>query len=593
LTGERAGMVSSPENLKPRAPTSWTEAEGNIDRSDSASSGAGPAWSENQCMHGSSTSGNREVPGSPGEDGQPGREGKAECRTPLTNDHGKSDSPIVPEKRPNKAPKGAAEAVEGRGLAKGNAEQRDTCRTQGRESVTTGLDRVREAAKRDKEMRFTALLHHVDEERLEAAYHALTRKAAAGVDGVTWEQYGEGLDENIRELHDRLHRGAYRASPARRVNIPKADGRQRPLGIVTLEDKVVQRAVVEVLNAIYEQDFLGFSYGFRPGRSQHDALDALATGIRWKKVSWVLDADIRGFFDTIDHEWLMKFVEHRIGDQRVLRLLRKWLKAGVLEEGCWQVSEEGTPQGAVISPLLANIYLHYAFDQWVQRWRTREAQGEVIVVRYADDIVVGLQHRRDAERLREELAERLGKFGLELHAEKTRLLEFGRFAARQREQRGEGKPETFGFLGFTHICATTRAGKFRVMRRTVSKRMRAKLHDVKTELRRRMHQPVPEQGAWLRSVVQGYFNYHAVPGNIDVMQTFRARVAQHWHRTLRRRSQQHRPSWARTSRLVEQWLPRARNLHPWPEERFLRHHPRQEPGAVTPLAGIRAGGLQQ
>jgi len=511
-------------------------------------------------------------------------------RTPPMHEPGKSDSPVVPEKPPNKAPLGAAEAVEGRGLAKGNAGQAATCRTQGRESVPDGLQRVREAAKRDKEERFTALLHHVNPERLKAAYHALKRKAAAGVDGVTWEQYGEHLDEHIADLHDRLHRGAYRAKPARRVHIPKADGRQRPLGIVTLEDKVVQRAVVEVLNAIYEQDFLGFSYGFRPGRRQHDALDALATGIQWRRVNWVLDADIRGFFDAIDHDCLMRFVEHRIGDQRVLRLIRAWLKAGVLEEGSWHASEAGTPQGAVISPLLANIYLHYAFDLWVQRWRKREASGDVVVVRYADDIVVGLQTRAEAERFREELAERLSKFGLELHAEKTRLLAFGRFATENGKRRGKNKPETFEFLGFTHICGTTRAGKFHVMRRTSSKRMRAKLHEVKTELRRRMHVSVPEQGAWLRGVVRGYFNYHAVPGNIGPLQTFRFRVAQQWHKTLRRRSQKDRTTWERTSRLVEAWLPRARTLHPYPEARFFRHHPRQEPGAGKPLAGICAGG---
>jgi RNA-directed DNA polymerase len=517
-----------------------------------------------------------------------GPRGEGMSRTPPMNDRGKSDSPIVPEKPPNKACSHAAEALEGRGLAKGNAGQDATRRTQRRGSVSAGLDRVREVANQDKDVRFTALLHHVTLDRLKAAYYALKRKASAGVDGVTWSEYGEQLEENIQDLHSRVHRGAYRAKPARRVYIPKTDGRRRPLGIVTLEDKVVQRAVAEVLNAVYEQDFLGISYGFRPGRSQHNALDALASGIRWKKVGWVLDADIRGFFDAIDHEWLMRIVAHRIGDQRVLRLIRKWLKAGVLEEGNWPVSKAGTPQGAVLSPLLANIYLHYAFDLWAQRWRKRSASGDVVVVRYADDIVVGFQHHDDAELFREEFAARLDEFGLELNGEKTHLLEFGRFATRNRKRRGEGKPETFEFLGFTHVCGTTRSGKFRVMRRTSSRRMGAKLHDVKAELRRRMHHPVPEQGAWLRRVVQGYFNYHAVPGNIQAMQTFRHRVAKHWHQTLRRRSQNDRTTWARTGRLVEYWLPPARNLHPWPEERLLRHYPRQEPGALCCEAGYVA-----
>ena len=519
-----------------------------------------------------------------------GARGEGMSRKTSTNDRGKSDSPIVPEKPPNKTCKSAAEVVEGRGLAKGNTVKRAACRTQGRGNASTGLDRVRDAARRDKGMRFTALLHHVNVDLMKAAYHALKRKAAAGVDGVTWEQYGQNLEENLQDLHDRLHKGAYRAKPARRSYIPKADGRQRPLGIVTLEDKIVQRSVGEVLNAIYEQDFLGFSYGFRTGRSQHNALDALASGIRWKKVSWVLDADIRGFFDAINHDWLMKMVEHRIGDRRVLRLIRKWLRAGVMEDGKLCKSEKGSPQGSVISPLLANIYLHYVLDLWAQQWRERAAKGVVIVVRYADDIVVGFQYQREGEEFLKKLQERLSKYGLELNMNKTKLLEFGRFAARDRKSRGTGKPETFDFLGFTHICGTTRAGKFRVMRRTNRKRMQAKLQEVKTELRKRMHQTIPEQGKWLQRVVRGYLNYHSVPGNINQMQKFRFRIAHHWRHTLRRRSQNDRTNWERMRKIVASWLPRARVLHPWPEERFLRQHPRQEPSAVVPLAGICAGG---
>ena len=513
-------------------------------------------------------------------------------RNPKMNGRRKSDSPIVPEKQPNKVQRCTAEDVEGRGLAKGNTGERAACRTQSRESALSGLDRVRAAARRDKGMRFTALLHHVNLDRMRAAYFQLKPKAAAGVDDVTWEQYGCNLERNLQRLHDRLHKGAYRAKPARRSYIPKADGRKRPLGIVTLEDKLVQRSVTLVMNAIYEQDFLGYSYGFRPGRSQHNALDALASGIRWKKVSWVLDADIRGFFDAIDHEWLVKMVEHRIGDRRVLRLIRKWLRAGVLEDGELTVSEEGTPQGSVISPLLANIYLHYVFDLWAQRWRQREARGDVIIIRYADDIVLGFQYHPDAVRFKEELHQRMAKFGLELNEKKTHLLEFGRFAAQNQKRRGQRKPETFEFLGFTHICSTTRAGKYRVMRRTIARRMQSKLQEIKKELRCRMHIPVMEQGKWLRSVVNGYFNYHAVPGNLYRMQKFRDQVMRHWMKTLQRRGQKDKTNWARMNRLGDRWIPRARNRHPHPEERMVRQYPRQEPSAVVPLAGICAGGVQ-
>jgi RNA-directed DNA polymerase len=435
--------------------------------------------------------------------------------------------------------------------------------------VSRALDRVRQVAKRDRRARFTALLHHVTVDRLREAYLRLRKGAAPGVDGVTWEQYGERLEEHLRELHDRLHRGAYRAKPSRRAYIPKADGRSRPLGIAALEDKVVQRAVVEVMNAIYEADFLGFSYGFRPGRSQHQALDALAVGIGTKKVNYVLDADIRGFFDAIDHEWLMKFVEHRIADRRVLRLLRKWLAAGVMEDGSLTRSTGGTPQGATVSPLLANVYLHYVFDLWAQQWRKTRARGEMIVVRYADDFVVGFQYQADAERFLGELRERLRGFALELHPDKTRLLAFGRFAARQRRQRGErGSPETFHFLGFTHLCGQSKRGRFLLMRRTMAQRLRAKLKEVKAELMRRRHRSIAEQGAWLGQVVRGHYAYYAVPTNVHALQAFRTQVERHWRFALARRSQRGWVTWARMRRLSSRWLPPPRILHPWPSERF-------------------------
>ena len=419
-------------------------------------------------------------------------------------------------------------------------------------------------------MRFTALLHHVyNPDALRAAYFALKRDAAPGVDGETWRRYGETREDNLRDLSDRLQRGAYRAKPVRRVYIPKADGRQRPLGVTALEDKIVQRAAVEVLNAIYETDFLGFSYGFRPGRSQHDALDALYTGLLTRKVNWVLDVDIRGFFDAIDHGWLVKFVEHRIADRRVVRLIQKWLNAGVLEDGKRMRVEEGTPQGGSASPLLANIYLHYAFDLWIQAWRRKQAHGDVIVVRFADDIVVGFQSQAEAERFQKELVARLRKFGLELHPEKTRLLEFGPYAAENRRKRGQGRPETFNFLGFTHICAKKRSnGRFTVLRQTIRKRLQAKLSEVKTELRRRMHDPVPEVGRWLRSVVGGHIRYYGVPMNAPALHLFRFRVGWLWQRALSRRSQKGRVCWDRMRRLIAHWLPLARVCHPYPLRRL-------------------------
>ncbi|MEM5390114.1 group II intron reverse transcriptase/maturase [Paraburkholderia phymatum] len=492
----------------------------------------------------------------------------------MMNGREKSDSAIVAKKPANNAGEPAAERVERRAGTKGNTGQSNTCRAQHRESVSHGLERVRQAARQRKKERFTALLHHVTIDLLREAFHALRRNAAPGVDGMTWRYFEAELEENLRRLHTQVQSGAYRALPVRRQYIPKPDGKQRPLGIAALEDKIVQRAVVEVLNAIYEEDFIGFSYGFRRGRSQHDAMDALSTAITRTPVNWILDADIRNFFDGLSQEWLIRFLEHRIGDQRIIRLVRKWLKAGVLEDGDLSVSETGTPQGSVASPLLANVYLHYAFDLWAQRWRRLEAKGNVIITRYADDIVVGFEHKADARRFWDAMRARLEKFGLALHPDKTRLLEFGRFAAVRRKRQGLGRPETFTFLGFIFICGRSLRGAFQLQRKSRGDRMRTKLRQIKGELRRRMHDPIPEQGTWLKQVVRGYFAYHAVPTNIRALGAFRHHVIGLWMRTLRRRSQKDRMSWTRMSQIAESWLPRPRILHPWPEQRFAVKHPR-------------------
>jgi group II intron reverse transcriptase/maturase len=504
----------------------------------------------------------------------------------------KSDLSTVAVKPVNASEGSEGESVERREGAEGNTSRHRTRRTQSRASVYPGLERVRERGRTEKKEQFTALLHHVDVDLLRAAFSWLKRDAAPGVDGLTWREYEQNLEANLADLHARVHRGAYRALPSRRKFIPKVDGRERPLGIAALEDKIVQRAVVEVLNAVYEEDFFGFSYGFRPGRSQHDALDALAVGITQTKVNWILDVDVRCFFDTVSHEWLIRFVEHRIGDSRMIRLIRKWLKAGVLEDGEWHSSETGTPQGAVVSPMLSNIYLHYAFDLWAERWRRHEARGHVILVRYADDILAGFEHESDAERFQADLRERFEKFALTLHPDKTRLIEFGRHAADHRKKRGLGKPATFTFLGFTHICGRSRTGYFQLKRKTRRDRMRAKLKALKVELRRRMHAPIPEQGRWLAQVVRGYFAYHAVPTNSRSLAAFRYHVTVLWHRTLRRRSQKDWTTWERISRLVAVYLPPARVLHPWPEARFAVKHPRWEPGARIAPAGICAGGAR-
>jgi len=495
----------------------------------------------------------------------------------MMNGRRKSDRPVVATKPANKAGElvtvvnePVAERVERRGLAKGKPPRQNTNRAQDRAIVQSALGRIRQAAVKDRKVKFTSLMHHIyNLSTLREAYYGLKRDAAPGIDGERWRQYGENLESNLEELAGRLRRGAYRAKAVRRVYITKDDGRQRPLGVTALEDKLVQRATVTVLNAIYETNFLGFSYGYRPGKGQHNALDALYTALLTRKVNWVLDGDLSSFFDSLDHEWLIKFIEHRVADQRVVRLIRKWLNAGVLEEGQWTCSEEGTPQGGSASPLLANIYLHYVFDLWVQHWRKTKAKGDVIVVRWADDFVVGFEHQSEAEQFHEELAERFAKFKLKLHPEKTRVIEFGRFAVNNRKRRGQGKPETFNFLGFTHICGQTRSKRmFTVLRRTMSKRKRAKLKEIKTELRQRLHDRVPEVGRWLRSVVAGHNRYYGVPSNLGSLSVFRFHVGRAWYRSLRRRSQKTRLTWERMRRLINLWLPRPMLHHPYPSRRF-------------------------
>ena len=527
------------------------------------------AESETLGMWGSSMRGNREALQTPTLDGSAGRSEKAKSRNVDMHVCGESDALIVPVKRANKAGGcAAAESAEGRRSTKGNAPQAYSRRTQSRGCKSQGLWRVRQAARRDRRRRFTALLHHVTPELLRASYWELNRIAAPGIDGETWKEYRAQMEARILDLHERVQRGTYRAKPSKRAWIPKAGGK-RPLGIAALEDKIVQQAVRSVLEEIFEVEFLGFSYGFRPGRSAHDALDALWVGLMGRRINWVLDCDIRGFFDAIDHEWLVKFNEHRVGDRRVLRLIRKWLKAGVSEEGKWSKTVVGTPQGSVISPFLANVYLHYVLDLWVTHWRKQRA-GDVIVVRYADDFVMGFQHQWEAQCCLQELKERLGKFGLELHPEKTRLIEFGRFAAERRSEAGLGKPETFSFLGFTHYCGKTHKGAFTIKRQSMAKRTRAKLLDIKARLRRHMHSTVAEMGAWLRSVVRGWFNYHAVPGNSPSLGRFRNEVGRIWFGVLRRRSEKfRRRRWQYMARLIRYWLPPVRILHPYPNERLV------------------------
>ena len=469
------------------------------------------------------------------------------------------------EPRKNRGP----ERPEGRGLAKGNPGEQTRFWTQGQVDLPHALERIRAAARRDKKRRFTALWHHVyNVNRLRHAYLALKRNATPGIDGETWHSYGENLEANLKDLSTRLQRGSYKARPVKRIYIPKPDGRERPIGITALEDKIVQRAVTEVLDAVYEEDFLGFSYGFRPGRGPHDALDAVTVAIEKRPIRWVLDADIHGFFDTIDHEWMMRFVEHRIADRRVHRHNKKWLNAGVLEDETWREIDEGTPQGGVISPLLANIYLHYVLDTWAYWWRKHVARGCVIIVRYADDFIVGFQHKEDAERFHAELRDRLAKFNLTLSEQKTRLLPFGRYANTKHGGGGGGKPGTFGFLGFTHIFGKTRNGTFCVLRRTMAKKKNAKLADLAKQLRIRMHRPIRETGAWLQAVLRGHYQYYGVPRNYNSMGAFRHRLIEQWRKVLRRRSQKHRITWRYMDHLAERWLPRPKITQPYPTQRL-------------------------
>jgi RNA-directed DNA polymerase len=472
-------------------------------------------------------------------------------------------------KRPNKEDFASAEDVEGRTSPKGNGGESAAVRTPSRDTASIGLVAVRQAARRSKSVRFTALLHHITVDLLKQSYLALVRDAAPGIDGVTWQAYGENLDDKLKDLHERIHKGSYRARPAKRSYIPKADGSKRPLSIWCLEDKIVQQAVVAVLEAIYEEDFVGFSYGFRPGRGQHDALDALHVGILRRQVNWVLDADIQGFFDSMAHSWIIRFLEHRIADRRILRLVAKWLKVGIVEDGRVTRGARGAPQGAVVSPILANAYLHYVFDLWVHRWRRTKATGDVIVVRYADDTIVGFEHEHEARAFLQELQERMRTFDLALHPDKTRLIRFGRHAAKQRAELGEGKPETFDFLGFTHFCTRSRRrDTFVIGRKTIKKRMRAKLQAIKMELRARMHDPIAKTGAWVKQMLQGHLNYFAVSGNDPSLWCFSNEVRKRWLRSLRRRSQKAFLSWEKFTLIVDRFFPPIRILHPLPCHRF-------------------------
>lgn len=541
-----------------------------------------PTESETTGTVGNFPHGSRETPATFVSSMEADRSEKARCHKADMHVAGESDSSIVPKKPANNGSLLPAESAEGRELTEENIEQSLLDRTQRRNADGTpfvprsrGLLGVREATRKDSKLRFTSLLHHITPELLRSSFFDLKKRAAPGVDGETWRDYAVDFARRIDDLHGRIHRGAYRAKPSKRTYIPKPDGRMRPLGIASLEDKIVQQAARTVLECIYEQDFLGCSYGFRPKRSQHHALDALFVGITKRKVNWIIDADIRGFFDNISHEWLMKFLEHRIADRRMLRLLKKWLRAGVSEDGAWSPTKIGTPQGAVISPLYANVFLHYVLDLWINEWRKRHAKGEVIYVRYADDFVIGFREESDARRCLAALGQRIAKFGLELHPEKTRLIEFGRFAEERRAKRGDGPPETFDFLGFTHVSGKTRRGDFTIHRKTSRKKFQATLAKLKEQLLRRRHDDLAKVGSWLQSVYRGWCQYYAVPGNYARLRQFRTAIQVMWLRTLRRRSQRgRRLTWAKFSKLCQRWLPTPKILHPYPNVRFARQHPR-------------------
>jgi len=497
------------------------------------------------------------------------------------NARGKSDGPVVPMSPANKGDaESSTESAEGRGPARRNTKQSNLDRTSKPEHRRSrGLHGVRETARKRRQLKFSNLLHHINVELLTSSFYELKRKAAVGIDEMTWHEYEQDLEDRIVDLHGRIHRGAFRATPSKRVYIEKADGRKRPLGIPSLEDKIVQHAVRTVLQCIYEEDFVGFSYGFRPHRSPHQALDALYVAITEKRVNWILDADIEGFFDNIDRDWLVKFIEHRVGDKRIVRLILKWLHAGIIEGTEWSDNGKGTPQGAVLSPLLANVFLHYVFDLWIEQWRKQHATGDCVVIRYADDFVIGFEHEADARACLESLGERLGKFGLRLHPEKTRLIEFGRGSAAKREREGRGKCETFDFLGFTHVCGKTRAKRFALKRITMASRMRRTLAAIKVELERRRHDSVGQTGRWLTSVIRGWQNYYSVPDNYDRLEQFDKAITKLWRRQLQRRSQRgkSRWPWKRMSRLVYKYLPRPRIIQLRPN---VRHHARLRARAV-------------
>ena len=543
-----------------------------------------PTESETTRTVGNFSHGSRETPVTSTSSMEVDRLEKARCHHPDMHVAGESDSSIVPEKLTNKGGVPLlAELAEGRELTKENTEQSLLDRTQSRISNgqpfvprSRGLLGIREAAQKDKKLKFTSLFHHITPELLRSSFLDLKKQAAPGIDGQTWSDYAVDFEQRIIDLHGRIHRGAYRAKPSKRTYIPKPDGRNRPLGIAALEDKIVQQAARSILECIYEEDFKGFSYGFRPKRSCHQALDALFVGITKQKVNWIIDADIRGFFDNISHDWMMKFLEHRIADRRILRLLKKWLRAGVSEDGQWSPTLVGTPQGAVISPLYANVFLHYVLDLWIHDWRQRHATGEVIIVRYADDFVIGFREEADARNCLVALQERMTKFGLELHPDKTRLIEFGRYAEERRAKRGNGPPETFDFLGFTHISGKTRRGDFTIHRRTSRKKFQAKLIALKEQLNRNRHDDLAEVGAWIQSVFRGWCQYYAVPGNYDRLRQFREAIQAMWLNVLRRRSQRGRNlTWEKFAMLCKRWLPTPKILHPYPNVRFSeRHHPR-------------------
>jgi len=564
LTGETTGQPLSREISESGMPTLCVKAEGNTEHGVNRKPCSDPSRSETLCMSGSLLHGSWEISSTPVVGNKAGGTEKATSHNAVINVDEKSDRPIVPGKLPNKA--GAAEAMEGRGLVEGNAGESSMDRTQGRGTMSQGLRGVRKRAHEDRRCRFNALLHHIIPTLLVTSLYELKRNAAAGVDGVSWADYEAQLYDRVTELHREIHEGRYRAQAVRRVHIPKADGKTRPLGIAAVEDKVVQQAVVTVLSAIYEADFMEFSYGFRPGRDQHMALDALHRGLHQRRISWVVDADIKAYFDTIDHKWMVKFLAHRIADRRMLRLIGKWLKAGVMEDGQLHDSSKGIPQGAVISPLLSNIYLHYVYDLWAQRWG-KDHKTDVLLVRYADDSIAGFACEGLARRFLGQLRDRLACFGLALHPEKTRLIEFGRFALENRERREEGKPETFEFLGFTHCCGKSRKGWFEVLRYTSKRRMRATLAALKEKLKRRRDEDVAQTGQWLKRLVQGYFNYFAIPGNLQRLDGFRKEVCKLWRSALLRRSHKHRLPWSKFAKLVDRFIPCCRLVHPWPARR--------------------------